>query len=100
APGRIASSPDGHGGMLAALSRSGGLADMARRGLGPLSYFQVDNPLSAVCDPELIGYHLLTESEYTLQVVPRRSADERLGSVVSVDGRMRVIEYSDLPAEA
>ena len=33
APGRIALSPDGHGGMLSALSRSGGLDDMKSRGL-------------------------------------------------------------------
>ena len=100
APGRIALGPDGHGGMLAALKHSGGMDDMRRRGLEHLFYFQVDNPLAPVCDPETIGAHLMAQSEYTLQVVAKRSPAERVGVVVSIDGRMRMIEYSDLPVEA
>ena len=45
APGRLALSPDGHGGMLAAMAGSGVLADVQRRGVRHLFYFQVDNPL-------------------------------------------------------
>ena len=58
AQGRLALSPDGHGGMLAALVRSGGLSDMAHRGLEHLFYLQVDNPLLRIGDPEFLGYHL------------------------------------------
>jgi UDP-N-acetylglucosamine/UDP-N-acetylgalactosamine diphosphorylase len=99
-PGRLALSPDGHGGMLAGLKSSGGLADMQRRGIRHQFYFQVDNPLATVCDPETIGAHVMAESEYTLQVVAKQNPAERVGVVVSIDGQMRVIEYSDLPAEA
>jgi UDP-N-acetylglucosamine/UDP-N-acetylgalactosamine diphosphorylase len=35
----------------------------------------------------------------TTQVVPKRDPLDRMGNVVSVDGRVRVIEYSDLPDE-
>lgn len=100
APGQIALSPDGHGGMLAALKQSGGLDDMRRRGLEHLFYFQVDNPLAPVCDPETIGAHIMAGSEYSLQVIAKQDPSERVGVVVSIDGRMRMIEYSDLPAEA
>ena len=93
-------SPDGHGGMLAALRRSGAWGEMQRRGLRHLFYFQVDNPLGTVCDPELIGHHILANSQYTLQVVARRQADDKVGNVVSIDGTAQIIEYSDLPAEA
>src|SRR5207248_4078919 len=41
----LALSPDGHGGSLRALNKSGALADMKTRGVEHLSYFQVDNPL-------------------------------------------------------
>ena len=51
----LALSPDGHGGSLAALSKSGALADMRRRGVEHLSYFQVDNPLVHVIDPLFLG---------------------------------------------
>lgn len=93
-------SPDGHGGILKALRSSAALDDMAQRGVEELFYFQVDNPLATVCDPEFIGYHLLAKSEYTLQVVGKKTPQDRLGNVVSVDGEVRIIEYSDLPDEA
>jgi UDP-N-acetylglucosamine/UDP-N-acetylgalactosamine diphosphorylase len=96
-PSRIAVSPDGHGGMLAAFSSSGGLDDVARRGIRHLFYFQVDNPLVDICAPEMTGYHILADSELTTQVVAKRDPADRLGNVVLVDGRLHAIEYSDLP---
>ena len=65
-----------------------------------LAYFQVDNPLVALCDPTLIGHHLLAESEMTTQVVRKRYPMERVGNVVLVDGSVQIIEYSDLPESA
>jgi len=56
---RLAVSPDGHGGMLAALAGSGALDDIRRRGISQLFHFQVDNPLVDVCAAEFVGYHLL-----------------------------------------
>jgi len=97
APDRIALGPDGHGGMLAALAASGGLDDMRRRGIRHLFYFQVDNPLVDIAGPEFLGYHLLHRSEMTTQVVAKKEPLDRVGNVVEVDGRLVVIEYSDLP---
>jgi UDP-N-acetylglucosamine/UDP-N-acetylgalactosamine diphosphorylase len=97
ARGELATSPDGHGGLVAALVRSGALEDMRRRGLRQLSYFQVDNPLVRTCDPEFLGWHLLTGSELSTQVVVKRDPLERVGNVVQIGGRARIIEYSDLP---
>ncbi|HEX3870382.1 MAG TPA: UDPGP type 1 family protein [Pirellulales bacterium] len=99
-PGQIARSPDGHGGMLAALRLSGGLVDAEKRGLGHLFYFQVDNPLAQVCDPLFIGYHRLADSHLSTLVIAKKDPTEKVGNVVSVDGRVRIIEYSDLPATA
>jgi len=99
-PGRIAASPDGHGGMLAAMVRSGALADIERRGLRHLFYLQVDNPLVDICGQEFLGCHLLAGSEFSTQVVAKRDPLERVGNVVRVDGRPLVIEYSDLPDDA
>lgn len=93
----LALSPDGHGGMPAALRASGALADIRRRGIEHLFYMQVDNPLVAVCDPEFIGYHLLAESELSTQAVAKTTPRDRVGNVVSIDGQVRIIEYSDLP---
>ena len=100
APGSLALSPDGHGGMPAALRRSGTLADIRRRGIDQLFYMQVDNPLVVACDPDFLGYHLLSESELSTKVVAKTTPRDRMGNVVSVDGQVRIIEYSDLPDDA
>ncbi len=99
-PGRIATSPDGHGGMLAAMLRSGAIDDIERRGIRHLFYFQVDNPLVDICGREFVGYHLLAGSELSTQVIAKRDPLERVGNVVRIDGRLMVIEYSDLPEDA
>jgi UDP-N-acetylglucosamine/UDP-N-acetylgalactosamine diphosphorylase len=100
APGRLALSPDGHGGLVAALDAGGALADIRHRGIEQLFYVQVDNPLAAVCDAEFIGYHLLAGSELSTQVVAKQAPADRVGNVVSIDGQVRIIEYSDLLPEA
>ncbi|MEM8734189.1 MAG: UDPGP type 1 family protein [Planctomycetota bacterium] len=93
----LALSPDGHGGLVAALDRNGCLAEAKERGIEYFFYGQVDNPLVQICDPVLIGYHILAKSQVTTQVVQKRFATEKVGNVVSVDGKVQIIEYSDLP---
>jgi UDP-N-acetylglucosamine/UDP-N-acetylgalactosamine diphosphorylase len=98
-PHHLALSPDGHGGTLAALRASEALEDAQRRGLKQLFYFQVDNPLVDTCGREFLGYHLLAESEMSTQVIGKREPLERVGNVIEVDGRLYMVEYSDLPDE-
>ena len=99
APDRLAVSPNGHGGMLAAFAESGAMADAQGRGIRHLFYFQVDNPLVDIGGPEYIGYHILSASEMTSQVIAKRDPLEKVGNVVDVDGRLMVIGYSDLPED-
>ncbi|MFP4105971.1 MAG: UTP--glucose-1-phosphate uridylyltransferase [Phycisphaerae bacterium] len=96
---RLATNPDGHGGSLAALARSGALEDMAGRGVELISYFQVDNPLVKVIDPLFLGLHSLREAEMSAKCLPKRDPMEKLGNFCLVDGNVTVIEYSDLPEE-
>jgi UDP-N-acetylglucosamine/UDP-N-acetylgalactosamine diphosphorylase len=96
---RLALSPDGHGGSLWALSASGALEDMRSRGIEYISYFQVDNPLVRAIDPLLIGLHIAGGSEMSSKAVTKAHDTERVGNFCRVDGRLCVIEYSDLPTE-
>jgi UDP-N-acetylglucosamine/UDP-N-acetylgalactosamine diphosphorylase len=98
-PGQLVLSPDGHGGLLAALDRSGLLHELAQRGIETLYYHQVDNPTTIVCDAAFIGWHLQEQADVSTKVVAKCSAAEKMGVVVTIDGVTRVIEYSDLPAD-
>ncbi len=95
--GVIAMSPDGHGGSLRALHRSGALDLMRSEGVDTLSYFQVDNPLVRCVDPEFIGWHLLRGAEMSAKMIPKAYPEEKLGHFCLQHGRVVVIEYSDLP---
>lgn len=97
--GKLCLGPDGHGGMLAAFERSGAICDVVRRRITTLFYGQIDNPLLQVCDPVLIGSHLLDGSEATTQVARKRHPLEKVGNVAAIDGRVTIVEYSDLPGE-
>jgi UDP-N-acetylglucosamine/UDP-N-acetylgalactosamine diphosphorylase len=93
----LALSPDGHGGSLRALEKSGALADMRKRGVEHLSYFQVDNPIVYCIDPLFLGLHDITGSEMSSKMIPKANALEKVGNFVIGDGKLQVIEYSDLP---
>ncbi len=96
---KISCSPDGHGGSLKALYQSGALEDMKKRGVEFASYFQVDNPLINIFDPLFIGLHALDEAEMSSKAVVKTEPKEKVGVFCLVDGKVTVIEYSDLPEE-
>jgi UDP-N-acetylglucosamine/UDP-N-acetylgalactosamine diphosphorylase len=93
----IALSPDGHGGSLRALERSGSLDLMKSEGVDTLSYFQVDNPIVRCVDPAFIGFHALGKSDMSSKAVPKAYPEEKVGHFCMQDGRLVVIEYSDMP---
>ena len=103
----IATNPDGHGGSLKALQVSGALADMRRRGVDTISYFQVDNPIVNFLDPVFLGLHAGapdSSGQMSSKMVAKANAEEKVGlfcaaGVGERKGRVEIIEYSDLPME-
>jgi UDP-N-acetylglucosamine/UDP-N-acetylgalactosamine diphosphorylase len=95
-PDRIAESPDGHGGSLPALERSGAFDDLERRGVGTLAYYQVDNPLVRIADPVYLGFHAEARAEMSCKVIRKREPGEKMGVVARVDGRTAIVEYTEL----
>ncbi len=96
---RVALAPNGHGGTLLALAASGCLAGMAQRGVELLSYFQVDNPLVRCVDPLFVGLHATRNCEMSCKMTAKADDRERVGNCVLADGKVSVIEYSDLRDE-
>lgn len=91
--------PNGHGGSLLALQRSGCLKIAREMGISHLSYFQVDNPLARPADPLFIGLHILSNARMSSKVVPKCEASEKVGVIGKIDGKYGCIEYSDLSDE-
>jgi UDP-N-acetylglucosamine/UDP-N-acetylgalactosamine diphosphorylase len=99
APDRIALAPDGHGGCFTALAESGVLDALEARGVTCLAYYQVDNPLVRIADEVFLGVHALHDAEMSLKVVAKRAPTEPAGTLVARDGRLAVIEYTEVPDE-
>lgn len=96
-PGRLFLSPNGHGGVLPALHKGGLLRSLRQRGVEQIYYFQVDNPMIDVLDFDFVGTHLAARADVSAKVVPKEQPGEKLGVFAEVDGRLSIIEYSDLP---
>lgn len=97
--GKIAMTPDGHGGCLRAMCRSGALEELKKRGVECISYFQVDNPLVNIIDPYFIGFHILGKSDMSSKMIPKAYALEKVGHFCIHKKKLCVVEYSDLPKE-
>ncbi|MEC8614867.1 MAG: UDPGP type 1 family protein, partial [Verrucomicrobiota bacterium] len=97
--GKIAMTPDGHGGSLRALVRSGAVDAMEAKGIDIVCYFQVDNPIVQCIDPAFIGFHVLGQSELSSKMVPKAYALEKVGLFCIQNGGTLVVEYSDMPKE-
>ncbi|MDR2017461.1 MAG: UTP--glucose-1-phosphate uridylyltransferase [Syntrophobacterales bacterium] len=88
--------PDGHGGSLKAIHDSGLLDLLLSTGYTDLFYCQVDNPLVKMADPVFLGYHRMADAEMSTKVVRRTNIEEKVGVYVTLDGKERILEYSDL----
>jgi len=96
----IFKNPDGHGGSLTALRQSGVLEKMIEQGIQIISYFQVDNPLVNIVDPYFIGFHVLQKAHISSKALMKAYPEEKVGVFVEFEnGKIGVVEYSDLPEE-
>lgn len=99
APHHIFVNPNGHGGSLQALYKSGAVDEMMQNGIRYIFYFQVDNVLTRICDPVYLGYHIRANSEMSNKVVRKKSAEEKMGVICKLNGRTGLMEYSDISDE-
>lgn len=84
-------------GIYNALKRSGALDDMIRRGIEHLHVYGIDNVLTKSLDPAFLGVCIANKVECGNKVVWRANKGEKVGVSVSIDGRMSVLEYSEIP---
>ena len=94
--GKIAEGPDGNGNALHLLYQAGLYDQWRSDGVEYVNVILVDNPLADPFDAELIGYHCRMHADVVVKAVPRLSANEKMGVVVTSNGKTCVVEYSEL----
>jgi UDP-N-acetylglucosamine/UDP-N-acetylgalactosamine diphosphorylase len=95
----LAMAPDGNGGIFPALKNSGAFKNIIDRKVKHLHIYGIDNVLTKSVDPGFIGFCIHNNVEVANKVVARLDASEKVGVTAVRDGRMCVVEYSELPPE-
>lgn len=96
---KVREAADGHGGVFAALDKSGALESMMSRGVKWVFIAGVDNCLLKMVDPLFIG--LCEEKGCTLgsKTLVKKSPGEKVGVFCKVDGKPCVVEYTEISEE-
>jgi len=98
-PGVLLENPDGHGGVFTALVASGELDRLLAERVRRLVYLQVDNVLAPVDDPFLVGLAEERDADVVTKVLEKAHPDERVGHLVRLGERDRIVEYTELSPE-
>lgn len=94
--GKLAVGPDGNGYALKAFAEQGLLDKWSEQGVEYFQVIPVDNPLADPFDAELIGFQSQENADVVLKAVKRMSPDDKMGVVVERDGKISVVEYTEL----
>jgi UTP--glucose-1-phosphate uridylyltransferase len=92
----------GHGEFFDVLLNSGVRRQLLARGIEWITFCNVDN-LGATIDPVIIGHHVLSGADMTVEVIEKSKNAQGLydvgGSPVLVDGRLQVVEGFRFPRD-
>ncbi len=94
---RIAQGPNGNGCALHLFGEKGLLNQWKQMGIEYLNFVLIDNPLADPFDAELLGFHIRNKNDVTVKCTLKTQPDEKVGVLVKQDGKVRVIEYTEMP---
>lgn len=98
-PSRIAMGPDGNAAALGLFVKSGIWDTWQRQGIEYVNYIHIDNPLVDPFDSELTGFHSRNDSSVIIKCIERLDPLEKIGIIINKNGRVGVIEYSEITPE-
>lgn len=93
----IKEASDGNGGIFKSMAIHGCLADMEKRGVKWLFIGSIDNVLLKMVDPTLIGLAEQRGVQIATKSVLKNGPKERVGVICKKNGKVGVIEYSEIP---
>ncbi len=97
--GLIKEASDGNGGIYQAMEKHGILADMQQKGVEWIFIGGVDNILLNPVDPTLLGLTIVENNTIASKSVVKTNPKERVGVFCKINGKPKVIEYTELPEE-
>lgn len=98
-PESLAEGPDGNGNAFHNLVRSGIEKRWSQQGVKYVNVVLVDNPLADPFDAELVGFTIAQQSDITIKGTLRTDEKENVGVVSIENGKIVVVEYSEMPPE-
>jgi len=93
---KVASAPDGNGGIYLSMKNTGVLKAMEGLGVEYIHVTSVDNALVKVADPVFMGCCIEKEAEVGNKGCPKVSWDEKVGVLALKGGEYNIVEYSEL----
>ena len=88
--------PPGHGDLFHSLYASGQLDRWVRDGFRYAFVSNIDN-VAATIDPALLGYMIDSQWDMMMEVTPKCPQDRKGGSVAMINGRLSLLERSQVP---
>lgn len=95
----IEKASDGNGSIFKSMYIKGVLEDMKEKGIEWVYIGSIDNVLLKMVDPLLMGVAIKEGSQIATRSIFKNCPTERIGSLCIQDGKVKVIEYSELPKD-
>ncbi|MEZ5315178.1 MAG: UTP--glucose-1-phosphate uridylyltransferase [Chlamydiales bacterium] len=95
-PDTIAFGPNGNGGVFHRFIEVGLWQKWEEMGIEMVNVIPVDNPLALPYDHELFGFQQRMRSDVVIKVGSAHDLEEKVGRVVKVNGKIRILEYFEL----
>lgn len=90
---------DGNGAVFECFVKSGFAQKWKKAGVRVVNIILVDNVLAEPFDANLLGFHASHQVEVSVKCAARDGAEEKVGLLVEEEGRVEVVEYSEVGDE-
>ncbi|MCL2342173.1 MAG: UTP--glucose-1-phosphate uridylyltransferase [Firmicutes bacterium] len=96
----IKKASNGNGGVFNSMLKKGIIADMERKKIEWVFIGAVDNVLLKLVDLPLMGLAIKNGTDIATKTVLKKSPEEKVGVFCKQNGKVKIIEYTEIPEEA